>query len=228
MFRSLGARSAKPSKRASPSGFAAIMLLKRAKMYAGSTDRLLDVGAGAGTITVDLAGIVAEVTATEIGSEGLELTRSTVAARGVTNIELRVADIHALPFDDATFDVTHAHQVLQHVADPVQALREMARVTRPGGIVAVRDSDYGGFTWWPRIARLNTWLDLYRSIAFANGGEPDAGRRLLSWAHAAGLRDVVATSSTWCYADPVSRAWWGGMWADRMVDSAIAQQVTTS
>ncbi|WP_374935761.1 class I SAM-dependent methyltransferase [Microbacterium sp. CJ77] len=201
---------------------------RSARASAKPTDRLLDVGAGAGTITVDLAGIVAEVTATEIGSEGLELTRSTVAARGVTNIELRVADIHALPFDDATFDVTHAHQVLQHVADPVQALREMARVTRPGGIVAVRDSDYGGFTWWPRIARLNTWLDLYRSIAFANGGEPDAGRRLLSWAHAAGLRDVVATSSTWCYADPVSRAWWGGMWADRMVDSAIAQQITTS
>ncbi len=192
------------------------------------TDRLLDIGAGAGTITVDLAGIVAEVTATEMGSEGLDLTRSTAAAQGVTNIELQVADIHALPFDDATFDVTHAHQVLQHVADPVQALREMARVTRPGGIVAVRDSDYSGFTWWPRIAPLNTWLDLYRSIAVANGGEPDAGRRLLSWAHAAGLRDVAATSSTWCYADPVARAWWGGMWADRMVDSAIAQQITTS
>ena len=42
--------------------------------------RLLDVGAGAGTITVDLAGIVAEVTATEIGPEALELTRSTAAA----------------------------------------------------------------------------------------------------------------------------------------------------
>ncbi len=192
------------------------------------TDRLLDVGAGAGTITVDLAGIVAEVTATEIGPEALELTRSTAAARGVTNIELQMADVHALPFEDATFDVTHAHQVLQHVADPVQALREMARVTRPGGIVAVRDSDFSGFAWWPRIAPLDTWLDLYRSIAVANGGEPDAGRRLLSWARAAGLPDVAATSSTWCYADPDTRAWWGGMWAERMVDSAIAQQITTS
>ena len=156
------------------------------------------------------------------------MTRSTAAARGVTNIELQMADVHALPFEDATFDVTHAHQVLQHVADPVQALREMARVTRPGGIVAVRDSDFSGFAWWPRIAPLDTWLDLYRSIAVANGGEPDAGRRLLSWARAAGLPDVAATSSTWCYADPDTRAWWGGMWAERMVDSAIAQQITTS
>ena len=191
------------------------------------TDRLLDVAA-AGTITVDLAGIVADVTATEIGSDGLDLTRSAAAARGASNIDFRVADVHALPFGDGTFDVTHAHQVLQHVADPVQALREMARVTRPGGIVAVRDSDYSGFTWWPRVPRLDTWLDLYRSAATANGGEPDAGRRLLAWAHAAGLGDVTATSSTWCYADPEERAWWGGLWADRIVDSAISQQLTRS
>ena len=50
-----------------------------------------------------------------------------------------MGDVYALPFEDDSFDVTHAHQVLQHVADPVAALREMARVTRPGGIVAARD-----------------------------------------------------------------------------------------
>jgi hypothetical protein len=104
----------------------------------------------------------------------------------------------------------------------------MARVTRPGGIVAVRDSDYSGFAWWPRIPALDAWLDLYRAAARANGGEPDAGRRLLSWAHAAGLADVSATSSTWCYATPAERAWWGGMWADRILDSAIARQLLDS
>lgn len=192
------------------------------------TDRLLDVGAGPGTITVDLAERVARVTATEIGEDELGLSRQAVAERGVSNVDFRVADIHALPFDDDTFDVVHAHQVLQHVADPVQALRELARVTRPGGIVAVRDSDYGAFAWWPRLPLLDTWLDLYRTAAYANGGEPDAGRRLLAWAHAAGLTDVVATASTWCYATPDSRAWWGGMWSERIVDSAIARQLTGS
>lgn len=190
-----------------------------------SGDRLLDVGAGAGTITVDLAEIVAEVTATEMGPEGLAVTRATVAESGTKNITFHVADVHALPFDDATFDVAHAHQVLQHVADPVQALREMARVTRPGGIVAVRDSDYGGFRWWPEVPQLDRWLDLYRSVAVRNGGDPDAGRRLLSWAHESGLTDVVATSSTWCYASPDERVWWGHMWADRIVDSAISTQI---
>jgi len=192
------------------------------------TDRLLDLGAGPGTITADLAGHVAEVVATEIGEEELQLSRATAADRGVANISFRVADVHALDFPNASFDVVHAHQVLQHVADPVQALRELARVTRPGGLVAVRDSDYGGFQWWPQLPQLDTWLDLYRTAATANGGEPDAGRRLLSWAHAAGLDDVVATSSTWCYANPEDRAWWGGMWADRILDSAIARQLVDS
>lgn len=192
------------------------------------TDQLLDVGAGPGTITADLAGLVAKVTATEIGPAELRLAQATADERNVTNIDFQVADIHALAFDDDTFDVTHAHQVLQHVADPVQAFRELARVTKPGGIVAVRDSDYSGFCWWPALPQLDTWLDLYRVAARENGGEPDAGRRLLSWAHAAGLTDVVATSSTWCYATPDERAGWGGMWADRILNSAIARQLVES
>lgn len=191
-------------------------------------DTLLDVGAGAGTITADLAGLVTAMTATEIGAAELGLTRATATERGVSNIDFRVADIHALEFADDTFDVTHAHQVLQHVADPVQALREMSRVTKPGGIVAARDSDYSGFCWWPQIPELDEWLDLYRVAARVNGGEPDAGRRLLAWAHAAGLTDVTATSSTWCFATPTDRAYWGGMWADRILNSAIAGQLIDS
>ena len=192
------------------------------------SDHLLDIGAGAGTITADLADRVARVTATEIGIEELKLTRATAKARGVTNMDFRRADIHALEFDDAVFDVVHAHQVLQHVADPVQALREMVRVTKPGGIVAVRDSDYAGFCWWPQIPALDTWLELYRALARTNGGEPDAGRQLLSWAHAAGLEQVAASSSTWCYSTPAERDHWGGMWADRILNSAIAGQLIES
>jgi SAM-dependent methyltransferase len=133
--------------------------------------------------------------------------------------------VHALDLPDGAFDVVHAHQVLQHVADPVQALREMARVTRPGGVIGVRDSDYAAFAWYPRLPALDQWLELYQAAARANGGEPDAGRHLLAWAHAAGLEDVVATSSTWCFATTETRAWWGGMWADRVTGSALADQL---
>jgi len=136
--------------------------------------------------------------------------------------------VHGLSFADDSFDVVHAHQVLQHVADPVQALREMRRVTVPGGIVAARDADYAGFLSFPVLPELDRWLDLYRGAARANGGEPDAGRRLLSWARAAGFDEVEATASTWCYATPEQRAWWGGMWADRIRESALARQLVDS
>lgn len=190
-----------------------------------ATDTLLDVGAGPGTISADLAGSVSRLTATEVGPAELGLARATASERQVANVDFEVADVHALPFADDTFDVTHAHQVLQHVGDPIQALREMARVTRPGGIIAARDSDYAAFCWWPRRPELDEWMALYQAAARANGGEPDAGRRLLSWAHHAGLHDVTATSSTWCFATPDDREWWGGMWADRIRDSAMARQV---
>ena len=193
-----------------------------------SGQSLLDVGAGPGTITLEFAERVARVTAVEIDEAALSLSRDRAAAARVTNIDFVVADVHALGFDDDSFDVVHAHQVLQHVGDPVQALREMRRVTRPGGVVAARDADYAGFIWFPLIPELQEWLDLYRAAAAANGGEPDAGRRLLAWARAAGFTDVTATSTSWCYADPDSRAWWGGMWADRILESALARQLVDS
>jgi SAM-dependent methyltransferase len=188
------------------------------------TAHLLDVGCGPGTITADLAARTGRVTAVENAPEALDAARAEVSRRGAGNVTFAVEDVQALGFPDGTFDVVHAHQVLQHVADPVRALREMARVCRPGGAVAVRDSDYAAFAWYPKLPALDEWLALYTAAARANGGEPDAGRRLLSWAREAGLRDVTATSSTWCYATPEDRAWWGGMWADRVTQSAMAAQ----
>jgi SAM-dependent methyltransferase len=189
---------------------------------------LLDVGCGPGTITADLAALVGRVTAVETAPAALDAARAEVAARGATNVSFAVGDVQALDLADGSFDVVHAHQVLQHVGDPVGALREMARVCRPGGLVAARDSDYAAFAWYPALPVLDEWLALYRRVARANGGEPDAGRRLLSWARAAGLRTVWAGSSTWCFATPADRAWWGGMWADRIRHSAMAGQAVSS
>lgn len=189
---------------------------------------LLDVGAGPGSITVDFATRVARVTATEVSPEALSLSQALAADRGASNIDFAVEDVHALSFADDTFDIVHTHQVLQHVGDPVQALREMRRVTKPGGVVAARDADYAGFLWFPLSPELDEWLRLYRDAARANGGEPDAGRRLLAWARAAGFTEVTATASVWCYATPDERAWWGGLWADRIVESALARQLTSS
>jgi ubiquinone/menaquinone biosynthesis C-methylase UbiE len=186
---------------------------------------LLDVGAGPGTITADLARLVepGRTTALEATEAALDITKATFAKLDIS-VEFVVGDVHKLDLPDDTYDVVHAHQVLQHVADPVQALREMSRVCKPGGIVAVRDSDYHGFTWYPELPELDEWMDLYQRMARANQGEPDAGRRLLSWALEAGFEKVEATASTWAFANEDDRAWWGGMWADRVLRSAMADQ----
>ncbi|MDI3417361.1 class I SAM-dependent methyltransferase [Streptomyces luteolus] len=191
---------------------------------------ILDVGCGPGTITADLAALVPQgrVTGVDAAPGILDRARATAAERGLDNVEFAVADVHALGFPDDTFCVAHAHQVLQHVGDPVRALRELRRVVRPGGIVAVRDSDYAAMTWYPRTPGLDDWLDLYERVALANGGEPDAGRRLKSWALEAGFTDVTATSSTWTFSTPQERAWWSGLWAERTTDSSYARRATES
>ncbi|MPQ97809.1 methyltransferase domain-containing protein [Modestobacter sp. I12A-02628] len=186
---------------------------------------VLDVGCGPGTITVDLARRVApgRVLGLDVSPAPLDEARALAAAEGVP-AEFAVGDVYALDAADDSFDVVHAHQVLQHLTDPVAALREMARVCRPGGVVAVRDVDYAATTWFPADEGLTRWLDLYSRVARGNDAEPDAGRRLLSWAHAAGLRDLTATTSSWCFATPEERRWWGTSWAGRATASAFAEQ----
>ncbi|MFE6281867.1 class I SAM-dependent methyltransferase [Streptomyces sp. NPDC057877] len=192
--------------------------------------RVLDIGCGPGTITADLAELVPDghVTGVDHAPGILERARATAAERGLTNVDFAVADVHALDFPDDSFCVVHAHQVLQHVGDPVRALREMRRVTRPGGFIAVRDADYAAMTWYPESPGLDDWLDLYHRVSRSNGGEPDAGRRLKAWALRAGFgsADITATSATWTFATPAERAWWSGLWADRTLASAYAERAT--
>jgi ubiquinone/menaquinone biosynthesis C-methylase UbiE len=190
--------------------------------------KILDIGCGPGTITADLAALVPDghVTGVDRAPDVLEQARAAAADRGLANVGFGVADVHALDFPDNTFCVVHAHQVLQHVGDPVRALSEMVRVTRPGGFIAVRDSDYSAMTWYPRSPGMDDWLELYLRVARANGGEPDAGRRLRSWALRTGLTDITATSSTWTFATAEERQWWSGLWADRTLASAYAERAT--
>lgn len=189
---------------------------------------LLDVGCGPASITADLAERVTpgRVVALDAASGALEAARATLSDRGLSEqVEVTSGDVMALPFEDASFDVVHAHQVLQHLADPVGALAEMRRLTRPGGIVAVRDAVYSAMTWFPEPAGMEQWRSVYMATARANGGEPDAGSRLLSWARAAGFADASASASTWCYATPADRAWQSQTWAQRCLTSFGPQAV---
>lgn len=187
---------------------------------------VLDVGCGPGTITIDLAQRVqpARVLGVDPAEDAVTAAQEAIAAAGIDNVEARTGDVYALDLPDGSFDVVHAHQVLQHLTDPVAALREMRRVCRPGGVVAARDSVYRAMSWFPLDPRLDRWLEVYCAVAEHNGGEPDAGSRLTTWAAAAGFTSVTSSASAWCYATPEERAWWGGLWADRITTTRLADQ----
>jgi SAM-dependent methyltransferase len=189
-------------------------------------DRVLDVGVGPGTISIDLAARLADGSVIGIDSApaAVAATQTLAAEQGVGNLRVSLGDVYAMDFPEKSFDVVHAHQVLQHLRDPIAALREMRRVCAPGGLVAVRDADYAAMTWYPPSAALTRWLELYRLVTTSNGGEPDAGRRLPSWASAAGFGDVVASASAWCFATSADLAWWSETWAERLCQSDLGRQ----
>jgi ubiquinone/menaquinone biosynthesis C-methylase UbiE len=184
---------------------------------------ILDVGCGPGTITAGLAERVPDGHVT-----GIDAVPGIVAKAAADfprdNLTFTDGDVYALDYPDASFDVVHAHQVLQHLNDPVAALRELRRVTKPGGLIAARDGDYGAMVWYPDLPVLTQWRELYQRIARAAGGEPDSGRMLHAWARQAGFTDVRRSSSTWTYSTPQERQWWGNSWHDRATKSFFATQ----
>lgn len=188
--------------------------------------RVLDVGSGPGTITADFARLVApgEVVGLDRAPDVVAAATTLAREAHLGNLSFDTGDIYNLDFPADSFDVVHAHQVLQHLTDPVAALKEMRRVAKPGGMVAVRDADFHAMSWYPLLPELDEWMALYQQVARHNQAEPDAGRRLLHWAQAAGFSDVGPSSANWLYATEDQRAWLSGVWADRTVGSAFAEQ----
>lgn len=187
--------------------------------------RILDLGCGPGSITLDLAERVgAPVLGVDFSAEAIAAAQQAAQGRGDQATTFVVGDLFDLDVEPGSFDVVHAHQVLQHLSDPVAALQAMQRYCAPDGFIAVRDADYGAMAWFPELPGLSQWRDTYCRTARQGGGEPDAGRRLRAWANAAGLNVVQSGSSTWTYATHEATTWWGNSQADRVLTSNFAQR----
>ena len=191
--------------------------------FISSDSRILDIGCGPGTLTADLASLCpsGSVTGVDSSSSVIEVAKSSNFA--YANLSFDVVDAFHLPYPDNSFDVVHAHQVLQHVSKPVDLLKEMSRVLSRDGVIAVRDADYERFSWTPDFPELRQWLDTYRTIARLCHGEPDAGRYLSDWALEAQLKIVAETTSIWKFDTSSDVKWWGEMWADRVLNSNYSQ-----
>ena len=174
--------------------------------------KLLDVGAGSGTISASLAKYMpsGKVLATDISDDILERAKEFADSKGVTNISFQKANIYELPFSDASFDITHASQVLCHLDAPADAVKEMVRVTKSGGIVALRETDMQMWCIYPELPALLQFHDINIKTLVANGGQDKGGRKLLPWVLEAGVarKDITLSFGTWCYSQPEDKKQW--------------------
>jgi SAM-dependent methyltransferase len=156
--------------------------------------RLLDVGCGPGSITLGLAEALApgEVVGVDIEPRIVERARAAAAERAGLNVRFEVGDAYALPFPDAAFDAAFARSVLQHLSDPVAALREVRRVLRPGGVVGLRDGDWGSRVIGPPSPLVEEALALYMRLWAINGGDSLRGREHRALLLAAGFARTEA------------------------------------
>jgi len=201
--------------------------------YINPTDRILDIGCGPGSITLDLASYIDQGSIIGIDIESarpaLETAQQRAASEGKKNVTFQVGNIAKLDFDDGAFDVVHVHQVIQHVSDPVGALREMRRVCRVGGLVAVRET--AEMVWYPQLPGLGEWYELYKRVAKWTGGTYGVGRQLKALARKAGFKGeevLMQDATTWCYSTPEQIDTWAMMWADRIVGSSFRSNAIES
>lgn len=159
-----------------------------------------------------------QVTATDISDDILKKAADHAKSVDATNISFQPANVYELPFPDGAFDIVHVHQVLCHLEVPVKALKEMLRVTKRGGVVAVRECDLRMWSIWPDLPAISVW---HQKVLLGthedNKGSINAGPQLVSWAMQAGARreQIKTSCGTWTYSTRAEREVWGGTMADR-------------
>jgi len=158
--------------------------------------RVLDVGCGPGffseRIARELLSAEAAVIGVDVDASLIELGRVRLADSGLP-VEFRLGTAVRLPLEDDAVDFSYARFLFQHVSDPRSVLDEMIRVTRPGGTVAVVDTDDGGLVVHPEPAGFGAFLAASRAAQRDRGGDRHVGRKLLSMLTEAGLSEPAVS-----------------------------------
>ena len=177
---------------------------------------LLDAGCGPGSITAGLARSVApgECVGIDASAEVVDAARERAVTGGVTNLRFEAADVTKLPFDDATFDAVFAHALLQHLPWPLDALTELRRVLKPGGVIGLADADLDGALIAPESEALTRWADITRRMR----QNPHVGRNLRGLLHNAGFVRAEASATAGARGDAASVKW-DGEWNARYFEA---------
>ena len=154
--------------------------------------KVLEAGCGTGAQTLTLArrSPGARFTSIDVSADSIAEARRRVDAAGLTNVELLVADIFAAPFEAASFDHVFVCFLLEHLADPVDALATLTELVRPGGTITVIEGDHGSAYFHPDSAAAHEAIRCQVELQAAAGGDALIGRRLYPLMVQAGIGDV--------------------------------------
>lgn len=196
-----------------------------AMMQIAGGQRALDVGCGPGLDTVALAALVGpngSVTGVDHDPAMVAAADTRAEAAGVTEwTHHQVAEATRLPFAAESFDACRSERLFQHLPQPDQALAEMIRVTRPGGLVVVMDTDYSTLTIASRETDIERRLARYTAERLHSGY---VARHLYGMFRRAGLLDVsVEVSPQPFLSYPLARLGW----LDEVERLALAAGVVT-
>jgi SAM-dependent methyltransferase len=166
--------------------------------------RVVDVGCGPGALTEELVRRVgvAHVTAVDPSPPFV-----TAIEERLPDVEVHLAPAEELPLDDSSFDAALAQLVVQFMRDPVAGLREMARVTRDGGLVVASVWDHGGghgplSVLWDVVREIDPGARDESGLVGTHGGE------LTARFEQAGLREIEETALTVSVEHPTFEDWW--------------------
>jgi SAM-dependent methyltransferase len=184
---------------------------------------LVDVGCGDGELTVDLAASVRSVTGIDVDEADIAAARTRAEGEGALNAAFRVGDVYDLGMPGATADAVLAHSVLEALERPGDALAEMRRILRPGGVVGVASVEYDGLVLeGPRPDLLRAFYDIRMQLWRRDGADPYLGRRLRGLLSEGGFADVEATTKAISYGTPELVSAFGLGRADECAGGAYA------
>ncbi|MDJ0844565.1 class I SAM-dependent methyltransferase [Crocosphaera sp.] len=195
--------------------------------YLSSNMALLDCGCGPGTITVDLAKMVAPASVIGIDIEDcqFEIGRKKAQQENVINVNFQVGNIYELPFPDHSLDAVFAHAVIYHLKHPEQALQEVYRVLKSGGIVGIRDADHDHIIFTPSSPIIEKAWDLLGQVVTLNGGDPFFGKYQRKYLQKAGFVDVKASASFDYAGTRETIKQNGEFWADLILQKQVTQVI---
>jgi ubiquinone/menaquinone biosynthesis C-methylase UbiE len=168
-----------------------VELLHSDTVYAAGS-RVLEAGCGVGAQTITLAANSpgAHITSIDISESSLAQARAAMAAAGVTNVVFQQGDIFHLPFAPASFDHVFVCFVLEHLAQPVQALLGLKRLLKAGGTLTVIEGDHGSAYFHPDSQAARNAIQCQVELQKRAGGNANIGRQLYPLLKAAGFESI--------------------------------------